>query len=393
MDDVFFSDDFWEDQCFDGLFGGDYLLSYDGGFLDMDELAHCVEAFAENTYLYIDTDKVLDCSESMEKVAWQSYPSCFELRYYTPYFCEVLYQEFDEVYNCVYDLIRKPPCYLDNMPDGFDGCVINFANSAGLEVENVLSCTVNYLFDELDEKCYSNGNSLDACEAFERCTSVLKGAGYCASDISIDLNDVVAILEQELDVTDFEETIYDGSVDLKEVLFALDEYDGWNYTNKTELNELEWSEFVSCITLEFNSLNHEFCYLKNEVDIIGGCVELFANFFDLNAEALLTCDLDIEEQFKQNCELDQDACFLVEQCRVTVYGINDCVESIFGIAFFDLSAILSGSEFGDILPSLYAGTADLPNAFQRLVDYDGPMSEDSSWENLVLCISQYETWD
>eukprot|EP00533_Pseudo-nitzschia_delicatissima_P001054 CAMPEP_0116086550 /NCGR_PEP_ID=MMETSP0327-20121206/4913_1 /TAXON_ID=44447 /ORGANISM="Pseudo-nitzschia delicatissima, Strain B596" /LENGTH=533 /DNA_ID=CAMNT_0003577605 /DNA_START=2722 /DNA_END=4323 /DNA_ORIENTATION=- len=394
MDDQYGMDDYY--GTMDDQYGMDDHYGMDDyyGVPDMEELAKCVETFAENTYLKIDTEKALDCSESMEKIAWQSYPSCFELMYYTPYVCEELYQEFDKVYQCAYEVIYQPPCYFEYISEPFDGCAIHFANTVGLDVDQVLDCTID-LFDVFEEQCYFNENSMDACDTFEQCESLLYGTDYCAYGTGIDPSDVVGILEQELEVTDFLDSIYDGSVDLAEALLVLEGYDGWNNTNGTEFGELEWSGFVECVAYELSYLLDDYCFLEEEVDIIGGCVELFAGSFGLDTEALLTCELDIEVQFIEKCELDDtnmDVCSSVEQCGNAVYGINDCAESILEVGFSDLSETLAGSEFSNLLSSLYNGTADISSVFQSLVEYDGPMGEESIWEPFIICIGDYMTY-
>lgn len=84
-----------------------------GGFPNMDGAALCIQRFTEITLLDIDTDKALDCSESIDKVLWESHPSCVE-EYYAPDFCEDLYKGTDELYGCIFALLT-PPCYFDQL--------------------------------------------------------------------------------------------------------------------------------------------------------------------------------------------------------------------------------------------------------------------------------------
>jgi hypothetical protein len=381
--------------------------------MDMDGAALCIEQFAENTLLDIDTVKALNCSESMEKVAWKSYPSCFEWEVqedyapyfqegYAPYFCEDLNEGFEEAYGCFFDLLWEPQCYFDDVPESHGGCAISFARSVGLDVEQVLDCNID-LYAERGDKCYSNENenSLNACEAFERCESVLRGAENCVYNTNIDLSEVVIIVEEALGINDFGLGVYNGTVDLEQVLYALYEYDRYESDGGTSASESEWSEFVECISWEFGLLIDDFCILKFQRDIVGGCVEHFADSFeDLNAEELLTCTVDFWEQLGQKCdygfdintvESNVDACETVLQCGNILFDIDYCVGTVFGIGFSDAADIIAGSELSDILSSIYDGTVDLISAFERLDNYDGILSDDSRWEDFVVCIGNIDT--
>ena len=56
-------------------------------------------------------------------------------------------------------------------------------------------------------------------------------------------------------------------------------------------------------------------------------------------------------------------------------------------------ALVCGTELSDIFPGLYDGTVDLDNASERLVGYNGSMTEDHNWEDFVACIGEYKTWE
>jgi hypothetical protein len=351
----------------------------------------CIEDFAKNAFLQIDIDKALDCSESLEKIAWKAFPSCFELRYYTPYLCEELYQRFDKAYECFYDLLWEPQCYFDDTPESLDGCAISFATSFDLDVENFLDCSIDFN-GELDEKCYSNENSLESCDTFFQCESVLYSAEYCSYDTGIDLHHVAAILEQELGVRDFLETIYNGSVDLGEVLDVLMEYEGL-----TGANELQWSEYAECMVWEIGWLIDDFCFVEAISDIVGGCVEHFADSHDdLNTEDLLTCSVDFEEKLEEKCfgddyEANLDSCVALDQCAFLTIEIDYCVKSIFGIDISDLAGVLAESEFSDILSSIYDGTVELSDVINRFETYDGMLSDVPGWDDFVDCIGDLDT--
>lgn len=206
------------------------------------------------------------------------------------------------------------------------------------------------------------------------------------------MSDFAGIMEQELEIDDFAQTIYDGSIDFVEVL---DTIQGYEYDGLVGANESEWSEFVECITWEFEWYIDDWCWIL-EGGIVDGCLQHFADSFDdLDAEALLTCEVDFINEYEQKCELDftnanQEVCETLDQCGALAFWIADCASDAFGIGFLELADAAANSEFSDILPSIYDGTIDLEDAYQRLVDYDDPITEDSNWDDFVLCLSEFE---
>lgn len=133
-------------------------------------------------------------------------------------------------------------CYLgEDESELLQGCVTRFANTFDLDAAEFLDCSLDFdgVFDEI---CDSAEDSPAVCDTFQECEAVYWNGDFCTWDSGINLNDVTNIVEEALGIENFWDTIYDGSVDIVEVLQILIEYNNWP-------NATEWSEFVECITL------------------------------------------------------------------------------------------------------------------------------------------------
>ena len=435
-DDYFFGDDYYGEYCIFSYYLDDYHDDHyhyeDDGeefsstsppstdesvetSLDREKAALCLANFAENTYLDINVDEALDCNENIETIAWKSYPSCFELKYYDPQLCRGLYQEFDDFYDCFYDVFYpnpEPYCYLDDLPTYVDGCAISFSNSVGLDVDKMLNCSIDF-YDQYSDICYRGEltvNSSNVCETFEECETVLYSAHYCSYYFNDKVPDIKGILEDKLEY-DVLGKIYNGTFEVEEVLEALSSYDDWNVTSQNE-----WAEFVDCFIDDISYSFDELCFLKYESEAINGCIVNFAEAFDdLNATKLLDCTVDFEETIEEKCFGDrgfyydyeddggnddetQNVCRKLFFCGSFISEIDSCVISSLEVATSEfLNSTAMDSELSDIIPSIYDGTIDLLVLFGRLFVYSGELSFESGWQDFVGCVGQfaieYENYD
>ena len=292
FDGDYFDDAYFEDFCF-----------FDGLPLIMEGADECVAKFSENTYLDIDIDKALDCTESIDKIAWKKYPSCFELEYYTPKICYELFQRADELYDCLIDWDDDYEfgwdddyendwdddyemdwddeilwdddyeyCYFEDMPKIIVGCAKHFAEAfVDLDTDELLNCTMD--FDhQFEEKCYSddypyypydwNITNSKVCETYQQCEKVLSGADYCINYyFDGGVSDAVGIIQEGLEIDDILGTIYNGTVNVEDALTALQEYNDWNVTS-----EWEWTKFIECMSSEISSLLNDDIWLH--VDLL-----------------------------------------------------------------------------------------------------------------------------
>eukprot|EP00536_Pseudo-nitzschia_multiseries_P013025 jgi/Psemu1/68576/estExt_Genemark1.C_5300019 len=409
MDDVYF------EEC---LF--DYMPVVNG-------TEKCLRTFLDSTFIKIDIDNALDCTESLEKAFYLAYPICFSLESYEPKLCNDLFWLADEFWMCMEELIDDDYymyddaydmeddytyCYFDYEPsENMPGCVYAFAGAVGLDAESLLNCTDD-LYEVLSDVCYSNYKYDDvstsapfefteACLGFEQCQSLAMGFQQCpyyyyySSPEDSDNVNMTEIVEAEMNVDDIWSMIYNGSVAIEAVYAALDDF-----SNTTVVSEWQWSHVMQCLDNYLGWIVDDVCYYKEEIELLGGCYESFADsvandggFFDINLA--LNCTLGYWSIYYEYCydndeswqELDTDACRALDRCRSDLEHVEQCFGAGTG---YDMSnwieELEADSVIGEILAATYNGTVDEEEAFAALQGYGGCWAQEDGWDDFVMCM-------
>ena len=409
-DSVYYSENF-DDDTFDD----DYCFL--GEFPSMYGANVCVANFAEKTCLDIHIDNALNCTESIEKIASKKYPPCYKLEYYTPEICDEFFQSVDELAGCMIDLFYEnlddawwwfdddyshddyyfhdddgdwynddDYCDFDAFPE-LGGCVINFADAFDLESGSFLDCSVD-IWSEYSGKCYSDDylDNMEVCETYDQCYTVLSQVGFCVSEnLYGDVPDIVSIFEVELGLNGFLDTIYNGTVDLEYAVAKLGNYTGWNSTS-------EWTDFVDCTNSSINWLFDSYCYLDEVPEMIGGCINHFAeDFDDLDTDELLNCTVDFWSTLEERCydeswnwnTTNSEVCQTYYQCETIVYSTDYCIKYFFEGDVSELVSILEDELGFDVI-----FTVNLEDAVTALKTYNGT----SEWLQFTDCMDNEIYW-